>query len=166
MSDTRSNLLTRGMRGDAKTISGVRFEWDGDWYHASGTATGEIGWRAYKSTKMPVKPGKAYTLSVEFADGMPGADTYISSNFHLFSDFQTVAYKPYAMYRREHVALSFDQATLDRYGAGFQLWGPIIKKGATVDLRVRWMLVEGDTPAAWAPAEGEQLAGGGCSHER
>lgn len=28
------------------------------------------------------------------------------------------------------------------------------------------MLVEGDTHAAWAPAEGETLAGGGCSHER
>lgn len=28
------------------------------------------------------------------------------------------------------------------------------------------MLVEGTTPAAWAPAEGEELAGGGCSHER
>ena len=28
------------------------------------------------------------------------------------------------------------------------------------------MLVEGTTPAAWAPAEGEELAVGGCSHER
>lgn len=28
------------------------------------------------------------------------------------------------------------------------------------------MLVEGTTPAAWAPAEGESLAGGGCVHER
>lgn len=32
--------------------------------------------------------------------------------------------------------------------------------------RYRLMLVEGDTPAAWAPAEGESLAGGGCVHER
>lgn len=31
--------------------------------------------------------------------------------------------------------------------------------------RYRLMLVEGDTPAAWAPAEGEELAGGGCSDE-
>ena len=30
----------------------------------------------------------------------------------------------------------------------------------------RPMLVEGSTPVAWAPAEGETLAGGGCSHER
>jgi len=30
----------------------------------------------------------------------------------------------------------------------------------------RPMVVEGDTPAAWAPAEGETLAGGGCVHER
>lgn len=28
------------------------------------------------------------------------------------------------------------------------------------------MCVRGDTPVAWAPAEGETLAGGGCSHER
>ena len=28
------------------------------------------------------------------------------------------------------------------------------------------MAVRGTTPAAWAPAEGEELAGGGCSHER
>jgi hypothetical protein len=28
------------------------------------------------------------------------------------------------------------------------------------------MCVRGDQPAAWAPAEGEELAGGGCSHER
>ena len=28
------------------------------------------------------------------------------------------------------------------------------------------MLVAGDTPAAWAPADGETLAGGGCAHER
>ena len=32
--------------------------------------------------------------------------------------------------------------------------------------RYRLMLVEGNTPAAWAPAEGETIAGGGCSHER
>jgi hypothetical protein len=30
----------------------------------------------------------------------------------------------------------------------------------------RPMLVEGTEPAAWAPADGETLAGGGCSHER
>lgn len=30
----------------------------------------------------------------------------------------------------------------------------------------RPMVVEGSTPAAWAPAEGEMLAGGGCVHER
>ena len=39
-------------------------------------------------------------------------------------------------------------------------------KGATVDYRMRLMLVEGTTPAAWAPAEGEELADGRCVHER
>lgn len=39
--------------------------------------------------------------------------------------------------------------------------------GVTRRARLRdVMLVEGDTPAAWAPAEGETLAGGGCVHER
>ena len=164
MSYARSNLLTRGMRGDAKTVSGISFAWDGDWYHVSGTATGDIGWSAYKSSQIPVVAGKQYTLSIEFADGMPDADSYKNSSFQLFSE--TNVLKSFAMYRSEHVALSFDQATLDGYGARFQIWGPIIKGGATVDMRVRWMLVEGGTPAAWAPAEGEELAGGGCSHER
>lgn len=39
--------------------------------------------------------------------------------------------------------------------------------GSPASLYVRdLMLVEGTTPAAWAPAEGEELAGGGCAHER
>lgn len=163
MGYARSNLLTRGMRGDAKTISGISFAWDGDWYHVSGTATGDIGWRAYRSSQIPVVAGKQYTLSIEFADGVPDADSYNSSSFQLFSDFSKNTYKTVlGMNRNEHVAFSVDQSTLDAYHVGFQIWGPIIKGGATVDLRVRWMLVEGDTPAAWAPAEGETLAGGGA----
>lgn len=39
--------------------------------------------------------------------------------------------------------------------------------GVTRRARLRdVMFVEGTTPAAWAPAEGESLAGGGCSDER
>lgn len=54
--------------------------------------------------------------------------------------------------------------TVDEAHAGlkFQLWGPIIRAGMTVDMRVRYMLVAGTEPAAWAPAEGETLAGGGA----
>lgn len=149
------------MRGDVRTTSGIHFEWDGDWYHVSGTATDNIGWRAYKSTDIPIVADKKYTLSVEFADGMPGADTYVSSSFQLFSDFSKNTFKTVLrMNRNEHVAFSVDQSTLAQYREGFQLWGPTIKGGATVDLRCRWMLVEGDTPAAWAHAEGETLAGG------
>lgn len=40
-----------------------------------------------------------------------------------------------------------------------------VANGVTVSV-AGVMLVEGDTPAAWAPAEGETLAGGWCSHER
>lgn len=39
--------------------------------------------------------------------------------------------------------------------------------GSPASLYVRnLMLVEGTTPAAWAPASGETLVGGGCVHER
>lgn len=39
--------------------------------------------------------------------------------------------------------------------------------GVTRRARLRdVMLVEGTEPSAWAPAEGETLAGGGCVHER
>ena len=40
-----------------------------------------------------------------------------------------------------------------------------VANGVTVSI-AGVMLVAGDTPAAWAPAEGETLAGGGCSRER
>lgn len=43
--------------------------------------------------------------------------------------------------------------------------GEVPASGATLVV-TRPMLVEGDTPAAWAPAEGEEIAGGGCSRER
>lgn len=166
MSGEIKNLLTRKMRFDNITINGVSFSWDGDWFRAVGTATEDIGWRAYRSNTIPVKAGRQYTLSVEFADGMPDASEYLKTSFQLFSDFANNKYKTYVMYRNDHITLSFDQATLDAYSAGFQIWGPVIKGGATVDVRVRYMLVEGTTPAVWAPAEGEELAGGGCSNER
>lgn len=159
MSGEIRNLLTREMRGDSTTTNGISFSWDGDWFHVAGTATKVIGWSAYRSTTIPVKAGKTYTLSVEFADGMP--DGYMRSLFQLFSGRYT--YKDVGdMARNDHITLSLDQATLDAYSKRFQIWGPIIWGGATVDMRVRWMLVEGDQPAAWAPAEGEELAGGGA----
>ena len=37
--------------------------------------------------------------------------------------------------------------------------------GTTVEVR-NLMMVRGTTPAAWSPAEGETLSGGGCSDER
>lgn len=37
--------------------------------------------------------------------------------------------------------------------------------GTTVEVR-NLMMVRGTTPAAWAPADGENIAGGGCVHER
>lgn len=162
MSDARSNLLTRGMRGDAKTVSGISFAWDGDWCHVSGTATGDIGWSSYRSSDIPVKAGRTYTLSIDFDGDVP--DGYRRLALQLFTDVKKNVYINVAFIYRDPLHVTFTVPDGDY--EMLQLWGPIIKGGATVDMRVRLMLVEGDTPAAWAPAEGEGLAGGGCVHER
>lgn len=156
MSYARSNLLTRGMRGDAKTISGISFAWDGDWYHVSGTATGDIGWSSYRSSDIPVKAGRTYTLSIDFDGDVP--DGYLRLALQLFTDVKKNVFINVAFIYRDPLHVTFTVPDGDY--EMLQLWGPIIKGGATVDMRVRWMLVEGDTPAAWAPAEGETLAGG------
>lgn len=156
MNKARSNLLTRGMRGDAKTISGISFAWDGDWYHVSGTATGDIGWRAYLTADAPVKAGRTYTLSIDFDGDVP--DGYSRCAVQLHTDYEKNVHTNVAFIQRGplHATFTVPEGDFER----FQIWGPVIKGGATVDLRVRWMLVEGDTPAAWAPAVGETLAGG------
>ena len=152
------NLLTRGMRGDAKTISGISFAWDGDWYHVSGTATGDIGWRAYWSSDIPVKAGRTYTLSIDFGGDVP--DGYLRLALQLFTDVKNNVYTNIAVIYRDPLHATFTVPDGDY--KMLQLWGPIIKGGATVDLRCRWMLVEGTKPATWAPAEGETLVGVGA----
>lgn len=62
-----------------------------------------------------------------------------------------------------HNLLKGTGVTVDNDGYGvvaYQLAEPMVV-GMTYT-----MLVEGTTPAAWAPAEGEGLAGGGCVRER
>lgn len=153
------NLLTRGMRGGAKTISGISFAWDGDWYHVSGTATGDIGWRAYQTEDIPVKAGRKYTLSMDFDGDMP--DGYNRCGLQRFTDVKNNVFTNIAVIYRDPLHATFTVPDGDY--KMLQLWGPIIKGGATVDLRCRWMLVGGTTPAAWALAEGETLVGVGAS---
>lgn len=145
------------MRGDSKTINGISFSWDGDWFRAVGTATGDIGWSSYQSSDIPVKAGRTYTLSIDFDGDVP--DGYSRVALQLFTDVKkNVCINAAVIYRDPlHATFTVPDGDYER----LQIWGPIIKGGATVDLRVRWMLVEGDTPAAWAPAEGESLAGVG-----
>lgn len=68
-----------------------------------------------------------------------------------------------------HVAIAWEYAEVpvqpvDRIIIA-RMFGSETAVGTTVEVR-NPMLVEGTTPAAWAPAEGEELAGGGCVHER
>lgn len=163
MSDARGNLLTRGMRwGDSISRNGISFGFDGDWYHVSGTATKDIGYSAYYSTDMPVEPGKTYTLSIDFDGDVPSGYRWCS--LQLFTDAKRNKYIDVGDIYRDQLHVTFTVPDGD-YEV-LQIWGPVIAGGATVDTRVRWMLAEGTEPAAWAPAEGEEIAGGGRLYER
>jgi hypothetical protein len=150
------NLLTRGMRGKDRSLNGIRFAWDGDWYHVSGTATSDAGFSAYVTADVPVEAGRTYTLSMNFDGDMP--DDYSKCALQLFTDARKNVYINAAVINRDplHATFTMPDGDYER----LQLWGPIIKGGATVDMRCRWMLVEGTEPAAWAPADGETLTGG------
>lgn len=168
MSSTVHNLLTKAARGEVtKTINGITFSQEPDGFvHVSGTATSNIGWRTACSAAVsdPVRLATGtYTLSAMFEGVSAGyiRDHDMYTDAQLYSDDATNEYTLVADFR--HGRASSVTFTVDEAHAGlkFQLWGPIIRAGMTVDMRVRYMLVEGDTPAAWAPAEGETLAGGG-----
>lgn len=174
MSDsTVHNLLTKAARGEAThTFNGVTFSQESDgWVRVSGTATSNVGWRTACSAAAsdPVRLATGtYTLSAVFEGVSAGyiRDHNMYTDAQLYSDDATNGYTLVADFR--HGRASSVTITVDEAHAGlkFQLWGPIIRAGMTVDMRVRYMLVAGTEPAAWAPADGETLAGGGCSHER
>lgn len=141
------------------SLHGISFEWDADgWLHVHGTQKSVTAW-GVTSLKTPIHlDAGEYFLSVEVEGG--GLGTYNYFSVWLTDDSGAIGSDPQGYPRYSNLALSVTEP-VDVYvcvNAG--------KLGATVDYRMRFMLVEGDTPAAWAPAEGEELVGGGCSHER
>lgn len=166
MSDEqRKNLLTDAARSEPAEYTksyGITFSLEADgWVRARGTAKEDIGERCACSGKAsdPVRlVAGTYTLSAEVEDASAsymqagGVRTLVQT---YGAPTETIA----ILWHNKASSVTFivDEA---HAGLPLQLWGPIIRKGTTVDLRVRFMLVEGDTPAAWAPADGEEIAGG------
>lgn len=117
---------------------GANFEWPG--FYEKGNWT----------QRAACTPGKTYTLStVTNVAGEVCFGFYLSdgtlvrpSGYNVFSANTNVSETLTAPKNAEYIAASW------------------------ADGNRRPMVVEGTTPAAWAPAEGETLSGGGCSHER
>lgn len=164
-----------------KNLLSGTMDWSGDWgnasaWHAYGTHGGfavmsrKDRWLGlYKAVKLVaghtytfsacvrVEPGQNHTAAIYISSAGTVNDKYLvdrefDKSYRIFSDIAdggwhtishtfTVKASKYAIPRVE---------AADRYGLSV----------------CAYMLVEGDTPAAWAPAEGETLAGGGCAHER
>jgi hypothetical protein len=133
----------------------VSFEWDADgWLHVHGTQDYPYA-LGVTSTKTPIHlEAGEYFMSAEVEGG--GLGTYSYFSVWLTDDSRSIGSAPQGYPRYGNLALSVTEP-VDVYvnvNAG--------AIGETVDYRMRFMLVEGDTPAAWAPAEGETLDGGGA----
>lgn len=102
-----------------------------------------------------VTPGGTYTYStdVTLPDGV-----YIGNNSFNISTGTPIMNGGY-MYSGS--SLTFTAST-DSDGRGYVFIGINNSLKHPIDVTLRIMLVEGTTPAAWAPAEGETLAGGGA----
>lgn len=149
----RSENLSDNYRG------GISFEWDADgWLHVHGTQNSATAW-GVTSSKTPIHlEAGEYLISAEVEGG--GLGTYSYFSVWLTDDSGAIGSDPQGYPRYSNIALSVPEP-VDVY-----VCVNAAKKGVTVDYRMRFMLVEGTTPAAWAPAEGETMAGGGCVHER
>lgn len=132
---------------------GVSFEWDADgWLHVHGTQKSGAAW-GVTSTKMPIHlEAGEYFLSAEVEKG--GLGTYNYFSVWLADDSRPIGSNPQGYPRYGNLALSVTEP-VDVY-----VCVNAAAIGATVDYRMRFMLVEGTEPAAWAPAEGETLAVG------
>lgn len=150
-------------------------EWSGDWknkgqYTADGTYMGfsvlsKTGpWYGLHKEFMP-EAGKAYTFSalakvpagkyvyIYLSNGQSVTDGYISNG----ELDKTNINKSYDDDGWHLISLTFTPKVAKRILARVESDG---------DYKISvcaYMLVEGTTPAAWAPAEGEELAGGGAS---
>ncbi len=138
------------------TNTGVSYEWDeSGWLHVHGTKDYPYS-QGVTSAKTPIHlEAGDYVISAEVEGGGLGSYAYVSV-------WPTDDSKSLGSIHPKTGYLIFSVAE----PADIYLWCCGAEKGATVDYRMRYMLVEGTTPAAWAPAEGESLPGGGCSDER
>lgn len=151
MADTVYNLITADMCKNG-TSNGITYNWESGALHVSGTATSPAGIRSTVIENVNWKTNTKYSYSLDVVSGTMPDGCYISiynngewlgkitpSNPVTFTTPSTIAKVPTS-------------------------WGVIVQKGMTVDFKYRPMLNEGD-PAAWAPAKGDTLTGGGYLHE-
>jgi hypothetical protein len=132
--------------------NGISCEWDADgWLHVHGTQVGTSS-EGVTSKNKPIhlEAGK-YVISAEVEGGGLGTYNYVSvwstdNSKRIGVIINSIGY----------CALSATKPV------DICLWVGAASDGHTVDYRMRIMLVEGDTPAAWAPYSGETLAGGGA----
>lgn len=132
------------------SLYGISLEWDADgWLHVHGTQNSGTS-RGVTSAKVPIHLDAGdYVISAEVEGGGLGSYSYVS--VWLTDDSKSLGViHPKTGYLTFSVAEPVD----------IYLWCYGAEKGVTVDYRMRFMLVEGTTPAAWAPAEGETLSGG------
>lgn len=135
-------------------VAGISFEWDADgWLHVHGTQGSTAAW-GVTSQKTPIHlEAGDYFLSAEVEGG--GLGTYKYFSVWLTDDSRPIgSYHPQGHPRYSNLALSVTEP-IDVY-----VCVNAAANGETVDYRMRFMLVEGDTPAAWSPYVGETLAGG------
>lgn len=142
----RSENLTNDSR------NGISCEWDADgWLHVHGTQDGGSSEGVTSKNKPIHLEAGEYVILAEVEDGGLGKYSYVSvwptdDSRRIGIIFNGASY----------CALSVTKP-VDIY-----LWVGAAGDGHTVDYRMRFMLVEGTTPAAWAPAEGETLVGVGA----
>lgn len=156
MSDSTAHNLIPSRSHRDSIANGVSYEWEDDgWLHVHGTkSNGYANNILSKSAPVRLAAG-TYTMSVEVEDGAIGFPYY-------FSLWTVGDERLGTLLRPMTIPLTFEAGA----AVDMTVYLNPEDNGKAVDYRVRLMLVEGTTPAAWAPAEGEGLAGGGCVHER
>ena len=123
-------------------------------------------WHSVTFGTKKVEFGTPYTLSVAYDSSADGLRLQTRFNYWTTSgEIKTLSDTPQMVCAKgKHVATatipSFDKPD-DFKRAVFMVQAGYISGNGTIEVS-RPMLVEGTTPAAWAPAEGEELAGGGA----
>lgn len=140
------SVTAHGLTADFDGLGSVHI------YGAPKTVSSAYGIGSYGSIRN-LTPGGTYTYSTDVAlpDGV-----YIGNNSWSTSTGKVIINGGY-MYSGSSLTFT---ASPDSNGVGYVFIGITPSLKQPIDVTLRIMLVEGDTPAAWAPAEGETLAGG------